>query len=211
MSLPPPKSAFLVFLACVLLAIGAYAQSNTWTIDPNHSSAQFTVRHMMISNVKGTFSKVSGMVQYDAADPTKSVVDATIDVGSVDTHQEGRDRDLRSANFFDVEKYPTMTFKSKKIESAGPGKLKMTGDLTIHGVTKEVKFDVDGPSAVVKDTQGNMHTGAEATVTINRRDFGLMYNRMLETGGAMVGDDVQITLDIEMVKRSATPGASVSR
>ena len=208
MSLPTPKSAFLVFLACVLLAIGAYAQSNTWSIDPNHSSAQFTVRHMMISNVKGTFSKVSGMVQYDAADPTKSVVDATIEVGSVDTHQEGRDRDLRSANFFDAEKYPTMTFKSKKVESSGPGKLKMTGDLTIHGVTKEVEFDVDGPSPAIKDAQGNMHTGAEATAKINRRDFGLMYSRMLETGGAVVGDDVQITLDVEMVKRTAAPRAS---
>src|SRR5215831_19186451 len=140
MSLFRPKSTFLAFLTCVLAAIGACAQSNTWTIDPNHSSAQFTVRHMMISNVKGTFSKVSGTVQYDAADPTKSTVDATIDVSSVDTHQEARDRDLRSANFFDVEKYPTMTFKSKKIESAGSSKLKMTGDLTIHGVTKEVKF-----------------------------------------------------------------------
>ena len=211
MSLRLPKSASLVFLACVSLAIGACAQSNTWSIDPNHSSAQFTVRHMMISNVKGTFSKVSGMVQYDAADPAKSVVDATIDVGSVDTHQEGRDRDLRSANFFDADKYPTMTFKSKKIEAAGTGKLKMTGDLTIHGVTKEVVFDVDGPSPAIKDAQGNMHTGAEATAKINRRDFGLMYNRMLETGGAMVGDDVQITLDVEMVKRTATPSAPANK
>jgi polyisoprenoid-binding protein YceI len=187
----------------------AFAQSNTWTIDPNHSSAQFTVRHMMISNVKGTFSKVTGTVQYDPADPSKSVVDATIDVSTVNTNQEGRDRDLRSANFFDVEKFPTMTFKSKKIEAAGPGKLKMTGDLTIHGVTKEVTFDVDGPSAPIKDQQGNQHTGAEATTRINRRDFGLMYSRMVE-GSAVVGDEIQILLDIEMIKRAGQPAAASS-
>lgn len=205
MSLPRrPMFAALMLMTTVALAARAGAQNSTWTIDPNHSSAQFTVRHMMISNVKGTFSKVSGTVQYDTADPAKSVVDATIDVSSVSTNQESRDKDLRSANFFDAEKYPTMTFKSKKIESAGPGKLKMIGDLTIHGVTKEVMFDVDGPSAPIKDGQGNMHTGAEATTKINRRDFGLQYNRMLEAGGAVVADDVQITLDVEMVKRAAT-------
>lgn len=133
----------------IFFASAAFGQSGTWTIDPNHSAAEFTVRHMMISNVKGAFSKLSGTVQFDPSDVSKTSVDASVDVNTVDTRQEGRDRDLRSANFFDVEKFPTMTFKSKKIESAGPGKLKMTGDLTIHGVTKEVTFDVDGPSPAI--------------------------------------------------------------
>ena len=208
MSVRPRFFAALSFVAVFTLATIASAQNNSWTIDPNHSSAQFTVRHMMISNVKGTFSKVTGSVQYDSADPSKSAIDATIDVSTVNTNQEGRDKDLRSANFFDAEKYPTMTFKSKKIDVVGPGKLKMTGDLTIHGVTKEVTFDVDGPSAPIKDQQGNMHTGAEATTKINRKDFGLQYNRMIESGGAMVGDDVQITLDVELVKRAAAATTS---
>src|SRR5215469_1375158 len=139
------KRLSLSLVAALFLTITAAAQVDTWQIDPNHSAAQFAVRHNGISTVRGAFAKTTGTVQYDPADPTKTVIDATIDANSVDTRVEPRDKDLRSPNFFDVEKFPTITFKSKKVESAGKGKLKITGGLTIHGVTKEVTLDVDGP------------------------------------------------------------------
>ena len=135
----------LVITSAIALSASAFAQAKTWKIDPNHSAARFSVRHMGISTVRGAFTKVSGTVTYDPADPSKTVIDATIDASSVDTRVEMRDNDLRSDHFFDVAKYPTLTFKSKRVEAAGPGKLKVTGDLTIHGVTKEVVLDVDGP------------------------------------------------------------------
>jgi len=188
------------------LAVGAFlsaglaAQPAAWQIDPNHSAAQFSVRHMMISTVRGQFQKMTGTAQFDPAEPAKSSIDVTIDAASVDTRQEMRDKDLRSANFFEVEKYPTLTFKSKRVVAAGPGKLKLIGDLTIHGTTKEVTFDVDGPTAPIKDQRGTQHVGASATTSINRKDFGLVWNRALETGGVMVGDDVNLTIDVEMTK-----------
>ena len=206
--MPPLRRTLAALCFCALALATAHSQAGTWTIDPNHSAAEFSVRHMMISNVKGAFSKVSGTVQYDPADVSKTVVDATVETASVDTRQEGRDKDLRSANFFDVEKYPTMTFKSKKVEAAGSGHLKMTGDLTIHGTTREVTFDVEGPSPAIKDQQGNLHMGASATARINRKDFGLTYNRLLETGGAVVSDEVQITLDVELKRAAAAPAAA---
>ena len=202
------RRTLLAFFAIVALSFAAVAQTapaapaaspNTWQIDPNHSSAQFAVRHMMVSTVRGTFNKVSGSAQYDPKNVGATQLEATIDVASVDTRVEGRDKDLRSPNFFDAEKFPTMTFKSKKVEQAGTGKLKITGDLTIHGVTKEVVLDVDGPTAPINDGRGQ-RVGASATTKINRKDFGLLYNRMVEAG-AVVGDDVSITLDIELVKR----------
>jgi polyisoprenoid-binding protein YceI len=182
----------LSFAAAILLTSSALAQ-NTWQLDPPHSAAQFAVKHFGISTVRGTFTKVSGTVQYDEANPTKASVQATIDASSVDTRVENRDKDLRGPNFFDVEKFPTITFQSKKVEVAGQGKLKVTGDLTMHGVTKEVVLDVDGPSPVMKDSHGNMRRGASATTTINRHDFGV------NGGASAVGDDVTITLDVEMV------------
>lgn len=195
------------FFALMALACAAFAQSaaGTWKIDPNHSSAQFSVRHMMVSNVKGTFQKLSGTVQYDPANISNTKIEATIDTATVNTNQESRDKDLRSADFFDVGKFPTMTFKSTKVEAAGGGKLKMTGDLTIHGVTRQVTFEVDGPSPAIKDPSG-LRMGASATTKINRRDFGLNYNRMIEAG-AVVGDEVAIDLEIEMVKPSAAPAS----
>jgi len=149
---------------------------------------------MGISTVRGQFQKVAGTVSYDPKDISKTSLETTIDTNSIDTRVEMRDNDLRSAHFFDVQKYPTITFKSKKTESVGEGKLKITGDLTIHGVTKEVVLDVDGPSAPVKDPRGNTHIGASATTKVNRNDFGV------SGAAAMVGDDVSITLDVELTK-----------
>ena len=189
----------LVITAALALSASAFAQVKTWTIDPNHSAAQFSVRHMGISTVRGAFTKVSGTVSYDPADPSKTTLEATIDANSVDTRVERRDNDLRSPNFFDVAKYPTLTFKSKHVEAAGPGKLKITGDLTIHGVTKEVVLDVDGPSAPVTDPKGNSHMGASASTKINRTDFGV------SGGSATVGNDVPITIDVEMLIVAAAP------
>jgi len=178
----------------LLLTISVAAQE-TWQLDPPHSSAQFSVRHLGVSTVRGAFTKVSGTVKYDTSDVTKSSIQATIDATSVDTRVEMRDNDLRSPNYLDVKKYPTITFQSKKVEAFGAEKLKVTGDLTIHGVTKEVVLDVDGPSAPIKDPWGNQRMGASATTKINRMDFGV--------AGApgMVGDDISITLDLEMTKQ----------
>ena len=183
----------VVITAAIALTLSALGQAKTWQIDPNHSSAQFSVRHMGISTVRGAFTKVSGTATYDPADPGKTALEATIDASSVDTHVEKRDNDLRSPNYFEVAKYPTLTFKSTKVEAAGPGKLKVTGDLTIHGVTKQVVLDVDGPSAPVQDPKGNLHMGASATTKINRKDFGV------NGGGGLVGNDIPITIDVELV------------
>ncbi len=196
---------FLIAMGVSFAAASAAGQALTWQMDPNHSAAQFTVRHMMISNVSGQFNKMSGTVQYDPSDLSKTAIDVTIDAASVDTRAEGRDKDLRSANFFDVEKYPTLTFKSKRAEAAGAGKIKLTGDLTIHGVTKEVVFDVDGPTPSFKDPRGNLHMGAQARTKINRKEFGLMWNRTIENVGAVVSDDVSITIDVELVHQAAPP------
>lgn len=192
---------WLGLIGSALLAVPAAAQVETWQIDPNHSAAQFAVRHMGISTVRGAFSKVTGTVQQDPADPTKTSIDVTIDTNSLNTRVEMRDKDLRGPNYFDVEKFPTMTFKSKKVESDGKGKLKVTGDLTIKGVTKEVVLQVDGPNGPIKDPRGNSHLGATATTAISRKDFGV------SGAPAMVGDDVAITLDVEMVKQAAPAAA----
>ena len=184
----------LTAIVALVLIIPAAAETQTWNIDGAHSSAQFAVRHMGISTVRGAFTKVSGTVQYDATNLAKTTIDATIEAASVDTRVEMRDNDLRSPHFFDASKYPTLTFKSKKVEEAGPGKLKVTGDLTIHGVTKEVTLDVEGPSAPVKDPRGNLRVGASASTTINRKDFGV------NGADAVVGDDVPITIDMELTR-----------
>lgn len=189
-------STFLFVSAFITSLVSpALAQVENWKIDPMHSSAQFAVRHMGISTVRGEFRKVSGTASYDPANPTKTSLEATIDATSVDTRVDMRDNDLRGPNFLDVQKYPTITFKSKRAESAGTGKMKLTGDLTIHGVTKEVVLDVDGPSAPMKDPKGNLHMGASASTTINRKDFGV------NGAATMVGDDISITIDTELVKQ----------
>ena len=186
-----------------VLSLPAAAATSTWQIDPNHSAAQFAVRHLAISTVRGAFTKVSGTIQFDDKDIAKSSVDVTIDAASVDTRVEGRDKDLRSDHFFEVEKYPTLTFKSTKVEQVEVGKLKVTGDLTIHGVTKQVVLDVEGPTAAVKDPWGNQRAAANATTKINRQDFGVKWNAKMDNGGWVVGDDVTITIDVEMVQKGA--------
>ncbi len=185
------------------LSLPAAAATSTWQIDPNHSSAQFAVRHLAISTVRGAFTKVSGIVQFDDRDISKSSVEVTIDAASVDTRVPDRDKDLRSDRFFDAEKYPTLTFKSTKVEQVETGKLKVTGDLTIHGVTKQVVLDVEGPTAAVKDPWGNQRAAANASTKINRQDFGVKWNAKMDNGGWVVGDDVAITIDVEMVQKGA--------
>jgi polyisoprenoid-binding protein YceI len=184
-----------------VLSLPAAAANSNWQIDPQHSSAQFSVRHLAISTVRGAFSKVTGTVALDDKDITKSTVDVTIDVTTVDTHEPDRDKDLRSDRFFDVAHYPSMTFKSKKVEQVTPGKLKVTGDLTIRGTTKEVVLDVDGPTAPIKDPWGNQRAAALATTKVNRQDFGVKWNATLDNGGVVVSDDVSITIDVELVKK----------
>jgi polyisoprenoid-binding protein YceI len=183
--------------ALVLVSAAAGLSAATWQIDSSHSSAQFAVRHMMVSNVRGEFSGVKGTVGYDPANPAASHVEVTIDATTVNTREAKRDTHLRSPDFLDVEKFPTITFKSKRVEAAGQGKLKVTGDLTLRGVTREVVLDVEGPSAPVT-ARNTLRTGASATTKINRKDFGLTWNRAIETGGVVVGDEVSITLDMEM-------------
>ena len=172
----------------------------TWNIDPVHSVAEFKVKHMMISNVKGQFTGVSGVLSLDETDITNSTVETSIDAASINTREPQRDAHLKSADFFDVEKFPTLTFNSKSIRSTGDGELAVTGDLTIHGVTRKVVFSVEGPTAAGKDPWGNTRIGLSATTKINRKDFGLTWNAALETGGILVGDDVTITLDVQFVK-----------
>lgn len=183
-----------------LLAAAAPAAPTNWQIDPQHASAQFAVRHLMISTVRGEFHGVTGTVVWDDKDITKSTVDVIIDATTVDTREPKRNDHLKSPDFFDVAKYPKMTFKSKKVEQAGAGKLKITGDLTIRDVTKEVVLDVDGPTAPVKDPWGNTRVATGATTKINRQDFGVKWNANLDGGGVVVSDEVSITIDLEMVK-----------
>jgi polyisoprenoid-binding protein YceI len=184
-----------------VLSLPAAAANSNWQIDPQHSSAQFSVRHMAIATIRGAFSKVTGTVVLDDKDITKSTVDVTIDVNTVDTREPDRDNDLRSDKFFDVAHYPSITFKSKKIEQIAPGKLKVTGDLTMRGTTKEVVLEVEGPSAAIKDPWGNQRAAATATTKVNRQDFGVKWNATLDNGGVVVGDDVSITIDVEMTKK----------
>jgi len=189
-----PRFVFTLITTLALAATAA-AQAANWDIDPKHTAAQFSVRHLGVSTVRGAFSKVSGSAQYDPADPSKDSLDATIDANSVDTRVEARDNDLRSPHFFDVQKYPTITFHSKTTKVAGPGKLLITGDLTIHGVTKEVVLDVDGPSAAIKDPMGKgQRIGASATTKITRQDFGI------SADPGIVGDEITITIDVELVQ-----------
>ncbi len=189
-------ATMLVFLVIPIFAYGA-----TWQIDPDHSSFQFKVRHLMVSNVKGDFTKVRGMVTIDEQNIANLKVDITIDAASINTSHAKRDEHLRGADFFDVTKYPMITFVSKKIERSGANMLKVIGDLTIRGVTKEIAVDVEGPTAEVKDPGGNFRRGATATAKINRQDFGIMWNRVLDAGGVLVGDEVNIYIEVELIKK----------
>ena len=196
------RIAVIVGMA-VGLSLPARAATSTWQIDAQHSSAQFAVRHLGLSTVRGAFSKLSGTMVLDDQDIKNSSVEVTIDVNTVDTREPDRDKDLRSERFFDVAHFPTMTFKSKKVEQVAPGKLRVTGDLTIRGTTREVTLEVDGPTAAVKDPWGNQRLAATATTKINRQDYGVKWNAKLDNGGVVVGDDVNITLDVEMIQKPA--------
>ena len=182
-----------------MLSLPAFPGSITWQIDPKHSSAQFAVTHLMISTVRGEFHQVNGTVVIDDADISRSLVNVTIDASTVDTREPDRDKHLMSPDFFDVAKYPTMTFKSTRVEPAAPGKLKVTGDLTIRGVTKQVVLEVTAPKPAIKDPWGLQRTAVSGSTKINRQDFGVAWNKSLDAGGVVVGDDVNITLDVEMV------------
>lgn len=185
----------------IVLSIPALTLASTWIIDPEHSDVGFKVRHLMVSNVKGNFGKHTGTVEINDHDITKSKVVVSIDTNSINTNVPKRDEHLRSADFFDVAKFPTMTFVSTKVVKTGKDKLKVTGDLTLHGVTKKVLLDIEGLSTESKDPWGNIRRGATATTKINRKDFGLVWNKVLETGGIAVGEEVTITLEIEMIKK----------
>ncbi|HUX27252.1 MAG TPA: YceI family protein [Terracidiphilus sp.] len=171
-----------------------------WNIDPAHTAAEFKVKHMMISNVKGKFSGISGVLSLDEGDVTRSVVEASIPLTTLTTADDQRDAHLKSADFFDAEKFPIMTFKSTAVKSTGPGEYAVTGDLTLHGVTRPVTFAVEGPTSPAKDPWGNLRVGLSAATKINRKDFGLIWNAALETGGVLVGEDIAINLDVEFIK-----------
>jgi polyisoprenoid-binding protein YceI len=170
-----------------------------WNIDPSHSTAEFSVRHMMITNVKGRFGKLAGTVEYDPAHPELTKLEATIDATSIDTRDEKRDAHLRSADFFDVEKFPTLTFTSTEVKKTGDG-FTALGNLTMHGVTKPIVLEIEGPSEATKDPWGNTRIGASATAKLNRKDWGLNWNAALEAGGVLVSETVKISLEISLVK-----------
>jgi polyisoprenoid-binding protein YceI len=172
----------------------------TWKIDPTHSSAEFKVKHMMISNVKGSFNGLNGTLIEDTSNSTLSQVDTTIDISTISTGDAQRDTHLKSADFFHHEQHPTMTFHSTRVEKRSNGGYAVTGDLTVHAVTKSVVFAVEGPSAPEKDPWGNTRIGLSATTKINRKDFGLTWNAALEAGGILVGEEVQITLDVQFIQ-----------
>jgi len=177
----------------------ATASTNTWRVDSSHSSAGFSVRHMMVSTVRGSLGPISGTVEYDGKTVTSVKADITIDVTKINTGNERRDNDLRNADFFDVARYPTIIFKSKRVQPGGEGRFGLVGDLTMHGVTKEVTLEVEGPSPTVKDQRGGLKIGATATTKLNRREFGLNYNNLIEAG-PVVADEVTVTIDIELNK-----------
>jgi polyisoprenoid-binding protein YceI len=182
-----------------IFSISAFAGGTTYKIDPQNSSAQFAVTHLMISKVRGEFHAVTGTVNVDEGDVAKSSVEVTIDASTIDTLEAARDKDLKSPNFLDVAKYPTITFKSTKVETGAPGHLKVTGDLTIHGVTKSVILDVTAPKSPIKDPWGLQRTAVSGTTKINRQDFGITYSPTLDNGGLVVSNEVEITLDVEMI------------
>ena len=200
----------LILGAALALVLPASAFAADYEIDPVHSSASFSVKHMMVSTVRGQFNKLSGTFLYDEKNPAKSKLEATIDASSIDTNEPKRDEHLKSPDFFDVAKYPTITFKSTKVEKGAKGHLKVTGDLTMHGVTRPVTLDVEGPTAPAKDPWGNVKVGATATTTVNRKDFGLNWNKALETGGVMVSDEVKITIDAELGQKKTPEVAPAS-
>ena len=201
MRIPANSTSGLICLAAILtMAPHSAAQEANWRIDPNHSAAFFSVRHLMISTVRGQFNGVNGTVRLDPKRVTAATVEATIDCRTLNTGVAKRDDQMKGPDFFDLKRFPLMKFKSKRVEQVGPEKLKVVGDLTINDVTREVTLDVDGPSAPVKDAQGREKIGLSAAARINRKDFGIVWNEVLEGGGLAVADQVTITLDIELIR-----------
>jgi polyisoprenoid-binding protein YceI len=200
------RLATIFFALCAVLlvekATPSFADTTTFEFDPAHTSAQFAVKHLVVSTVRGSMGRVSGAVEFDEADPAKSTVQATIDVRGIDTNDEKRDEHLRGADFFDAAKYPTITFQSKSAERVADGKYKVTGDLTIKGVTKEVVLDVEGATKPIRDPFGNTKLGGIARTKINRQDFGISWSRTMDGGGLVVGDEVDIVIDIEVKQQS---------
>ena len=182
------------------IATDQSTKTSEWQIDPAHSAAHFSVRHLMISNVRGEFSKLSGKVTLDPADLTRSTVEVSLETSSISTREPQRDEHLRSADFFDVANYPAIHFRSTRIVAAGPGQFELSGNLTIRGNSKEVLFNVEGPTPALKDPWGNTRAGVTATAKINRKDFGLVWNGLLESGGMIVGDEVSIIIEAELVQ-----------
>ena len=189
-------------IALVLSALAIPALAADYSIESSHSAAEFAVRHLMVSNVRGQFSKVEGKVSFDQAKPEAIVIEATIPVASVDTREPRRDGHLKSPDFFDAEKFPTISFKSRSAVKTSEG-LDVTGDLTIHGVTKTAVLHVSGITAEIKDPMGMLRRGATATTKINRQEFGVSWNKNLDSGGVVVSDEVNITLDIEAVRKAS--------
>jgi len=191
------RSILVVFA----LMIPVHTHAATWQIDPDHSNFQFKVRHMTVSNVRGEFNKARGVVIIDDNDIMNLKVELTLDAASINTDQAKRDDHLRSEDFFYVAKYPTITFVSKKVTKVDENRLKVIGDLSIRGVTKEITVDVEGPTPEVKDPGGNIRRGATGTLKINRKDFGIAWNKVLDSGGLVVGDEVNISVEVEMVRK----------
>jgi polyisoprenoid-binding protein YceI len=189
-----------VCFAVILLSIPTFASALTYDIDPAHSSFNFKVRHLTVSNVTGTFGKVKGVAEIDDREITALKVEVTLDASSINTGHAKRDEHLQGPDFFDVAKYPTLKFVSKKISRMDTGRLLVVGDLTIRGITKEVAVEVEGPTPEIKDPGGKMRRGATGTAKINRKDFGITWNRTLDAGGLVVGDEVTIAVEIELVR-----------
>jgi polyisoprenoid-binding protein YceI len=193
----------LVLATTALGFFPALAQASTWDLDPSHTSIEFSVRHMMATTVKGQFEKVKGTLELDDKDITKSTVEVTIDVASVNTHEPKRDGHLKSPDFFDVAKHPTATFKSTKVQKAGKNKLKVTGALSLHGITKQVVLDVEGPSQTYQTPFGTTVRGIHATAKLNRKDFDITWNKALDNGGLLVGNEVSLDLNAEVSEKKA--------
>ena len=195
------RAAVVVLALALVLPVSARAE--TWVIDPAHTVSGFTVRHLMISNVTGVFEVTRGTIEYRPGDPGSVKADITIEAKSVNTRIGRRDDDLRSDNVFSAEKFPTLAFRSRRVQNVRAEGFDLVGDLTIRDVTREVVLRVDGPTAPIKDPQGNRRVGATASTTINRKDFGIMWNRTIEAGGVVVGDEVKINLEVEAVEKKS--------
>jgi polyisoprenoid-binding protein YceI len=192
---------FRPILILAVLAAPAVAGASTWTIDPAHSRAQFAVRHLMVSTVRGQLGRVTGVMTLDETDATRSSVEATIDATAIDTREPKRDEHLRTPEFLDTAKYPTITFKSTKVERVAENRYKVTGDLTLRGVTRQVVLDVEGSPTPMQDPFGNTKLGGVATTRLNRQDFGITWSKSLDGGGLVVGDDVDVIIDVELAKK----------